>query len=188
MTTNEFQRLASDLSSLLQNVRSPFWGRWDFWIFVVLGIAGLVFSVKAFLEARQAKTAARDAGRTVKIQTVTLELSDISPKLERLEPSVKFSDARNLLNEISRKLRRISAPFAKEPFLRDKILELNTALDKAKESLNKVRPNPGEEELAGATYNAIEADFATISNFVADLSGLFEKETINFGDHDGEQT
>jgi hypothetical protein len=44
-----------------------------------------------------------------------------------------------------------------------------------------VRPTSGESETGSLVYNGIEADFALIGNLVADLLGLFEKQTFDSG-------
>lgn len=184
--TNDPSQVQALLNSIQTAVQSSFWKHGDFWIGTLLGIAGLVFSLLAFVEARRAKHAATEAGKTVKIQTVTIELSEIQPKLDKLHPEIKFDEARDLLNEITRRLRRVISPFERDQAFADKITALRDILDRTKESLNKVRPSdPTKAEVPRAVYFAIESDFAAISNVVADLSGLFEKQTINFGDEDG---
>jgi hypothetical protein len=183
--TNDLQRMSALLDSIQKAVEIPFWQHFDFWIALILGVAGLYFSILAFIEARKAKHAATEAGKTVKIQTITIELSDILPKLDKLQPEINFNEARDLLNEITRRLRRVVSPFEKDAALCDKISALREALDKTKESLNKVRPtDPTKDEIPRTVYYAVESDFATINNAVADLLGLFEKKTINFGDED----
>jgi hypothetical protein len=51
-----------------------------------------------------------------------------------------------------------------------------------------VRPtDPAKEtEAPRAVYFAVEGNFANINNCVADLLGLFERETFDFGDDDAE--
>jgi hypothetical protein len=59
-------------------------------------------------------------------------------------------------------------------------------LQTAQASLKAVRPtDPSKEaEAPSAVYNAVEENFATINNLVADLLGLLEKETLNLGEND----
>jgi hypothetical protein len=188
--------IQSQVTRITEILREPFWRHGEFWIFLLLSLiglgistAGLVYAILAFkeaelakLEAEKAKQAATEAGRTVKAQTVAIDLGEISQKLERLQPDIRFSEARELLNEVSRKIRRAISPFAEDPALKSTIGTLRQALDGAQSSLKGVRPNPGNEnEVPGAVYNGIEADFATISNLVADLLGLFEKQTFDSG-------
>ena len=186
MTTNTLQLL----DSILQVVQTPFWKQPAFWIGSILGVAGLIFLIKAFLEARQAKRAATEAGQTVKIQTTAIELTEISQKLDKLPQEIHFNEARDLLNEISRRLRRATSPFAKDSVFGETIAELREALDAAKVALNKVRPTDQVTTTEGAphaVYFAVEGDFATINSIVADLLGLFEKKSINFGDSDANE-
>jgi|ERR1043166_200023 hypothetical protein len=169
---------------VLQKLSEPFYSKFDFWISIAIGLGGVLFSVMAFMEARRAKHAATEAGKTVKIQTITIDLTEISQRLDRLKPDIRFSEARDLLAEITRRLRRVVSPFQKDPEVGEPIKVLLSVLTSTKTSLNAVRPaDPSKEsETPYAVYNAIEADFAAINNSVADLLGLFEKKTIDFGD------
>lgn len=173
---------------VLELLQQPFWHRVDFWIATVLGAAGLIFSILAFLEAAKAKRAAIAAGRTVKLQTIAIELTEVSLKLDRIETNIRFSEARDLLAEISRRLHRATSPFANDSKLSGSISATLAALSAAQTSLKAVRPTDPtkEDEAPFATYNAIEDNFATINNCVGDLVGLLEKETFNFGEEDVE--
>ena len=170
----------ADVSAVLEILRLPLWKRPDFIFASMVGLGGLFFSILAYIEAKQAKRAATEAGKGVKLQTVTLELSEVSQKIDRLRPGVSFSEARDLLSEVSRRLRRAISPFSQEPDLKDAIQQLRNALTTAETSLKSVRPSTPSNETAApdAVYFAIERDFATINNFTADLMGLCEKKTM----------
>jgi hypothetical protein len=179
----------SQVSQITQLLQEHFWRRWEFWIpFAELAVAavGLLFAILAFREARLAKQAATAAGRTVRIQSVAIELTEISQRLERIQPDIKFSDARDLLAEISRRLLRATAPFVEDRALSTAVAATRDSLQVAHTSLTKVRPTDPtkEEEAPRAVYYAIEDNFATISNCVAHLIGLFERETFDSGDRD----
>jgi len=78
MTPEQMKELAGWLAV-------PFYADWSFWISNVVGVLGLLFSILAFIEARRAKLAASDAGRIVKIQTITIELTEIAQRLDKLD-------------------------------------------------------------------------------------------------------
>jgi hypothetical protein len=185
-TPADLQRVQDTLNAVLELQRMPFWHSLEFWLFLLIGSASLVFSILAFVEARQAKQAATEAGRSVKVQTTTIELTEIAQKLDRIQPEIHFNEARDLLSEISRRLRRVTSPFATDPALKASITALREALVGARTSLKAVRPSdPGKEvEVPQTVYLAVEGDFSTISDCVADLLGLLEKETLAFGDED----
>src|SRR2546427_3351553 len=183
--TNDFQSITNTLRLLVDNVQKPYWGKAEFWAAALIGILGVIvsaiglyYSVKAFKEAREAKHAATEAGKTVKIQTITIELTEILQKLDKLQPQIQFSDARDLLTEISRRLRRLTSPFQKDPELLDTINALRAALTSASNSLNSVQPSDPNDaaEAPLAVYNATQGAFASISNTTADLLGLCEKK------------
>jgi hypothetical protein len=164
----------------------PFWEAPDFWIGLAVGLIGTCLSALAFWEARQAKRAATEAGRTVKLQTITIELTEIGQRLDKIQPEIRFSEARDLLAEINRRLRRVTSPYATDGELASSIAGLREALQVAQSSLKAVRPTDpdSEADAPNAVYFGIESDFANINNSVADLLGLFEKRTLDFGDDD----
>ncbi|BCV50608.1 hypothetical protein [Shewanella algae] len=178
MSEEEIEKLVRVL-----NESAPFYTQFEFWIATVIGTASVYFSVKAFNEAREAKTAAFEAGKTVKIQTITIELTEIAQRLDKLDFNLSFSEARDLLNEISRRLRRLIAPFQDTTDLSVPCLNLKNALDSAKDALEEVRPQNPEDELPPNTiYFATQGHFSNISGLVAEIMGLFEKRTIEVND------
>lgn len=167
---------------------TPFWLRADFLIATSIGLAGLYFSFRAFVEAKRAKQAAIVAGRTVKLQTVTIELTEVTQKLARLEPKIRFNVARELLADASHRVRRAVSPFANDPALRASIAAVLDALAAARQSLKDVQPQDTskEDETPDAVYYGIEAQFASLNDSIANLTGLFEAKTIDFGEDHGQ--
>jgi hypothetical protein len=180
--------LQSFVNQILQQVQSPFWHHVDFWIGAALSVAGLLFSILAFVEAKRAKQAAIAAGRTVKLQTIAIELSELTQKLGPIEPDILWKEARDTLAYISYRVHRATSPFTNDLKLSANISATLGALAAAQASLKAVRPtDPAKEKEAPlAVYNAIEDNFLTINNLVADLIGLIEKQGIESGDGDGE--
>lgn len=179
----------SQVNQILQFIQEPFWRRWEFWIplaELVVGAFGLLFAGLAFKEAKLAKQAATAAGRTVRIQSVAIELTEISQRLDRIHSDIKFSDTRDLLTEVSRRLHRATAPFVEDRKLANAVAATRESLESAHAALIKVRPtDPAkEEEAPHAVYYAIEDAFASISTCVANLVGLLDRETFDFGDRD----
>jgi hypothetical protein len=175
------------LSDLLRAVQQPLWQRLDFWISTVLGIVGVVLSGLAFVEARNARKAATEAGRTVKIQTTAIELMEVVQKLERIRQGTPFNEARDMLNEVSRRVRRATAPFSEDVAFKVPIGNVRAALEAAKKALADVRPVDSDAELQApqAVYLGVEAQFSAIGDYLAELLGYFEKETLDLGAHDG---
>jgi hypothetical protein len=165
----------------------PFWRDVAFWISTFLSGSGVIFSILAWREAKKAKRAATAAGRTVKLQTITIELSEINQKLDRVQPGIRFNDARDLIGDTAKRVHRATSPFAKEPKFAEAIATLMQAVQATQTSLKSVRPAEAENEAEApnAVYYGIEGDCSTVSNYVADLIGLFEKQAFDFGDTNG---
>lgn len=168
------------LKTILDILQAGFWMHTTFWIETF----GLGFAAAAFWEARQAKVAATHAGKAVKIQTIALELTEASLKLDRIEPDIKFREARDLLSETSRRITRATSPFSEDAKLQQSINALSEIIENALAALNSVRPTipNAEEQAPHAVYYAVESHFSKINNSVAHLVGLLEKQTSNFGD------
>ncbi len=171
---------AEELRQALVEALPPFYQTFDFWISFVLGAAGVVFSIMAYIEAAKAKNAAAAAGRSVKIQTVTIELTEILQRLDKLDDEIEFPEARDLLSEVSRRLRRLVGPFSNTPDISENYNQLKAALKQAKEALEGVRPSSlsTADQTPNAVYYALQGHFGTISEFVAEISGALEKKTI----------
>lgn len=170
----------SELQALVELANRPFYAAWDFWIGAVLGGAGVAFSLLSFREARKAKIAAAEAGQIVKIQTITIELSEIAQRLDKLDSQLSFAEARDSLNEISRRLRRLIAPFQEVSDLKAACQQLKSSLEAAKESLDNLLPQDGNMETLppNSVYFATQSHLSNISGLVAEIMGLFEKRTI----------
>jgi hypothetical protein len=177
------QATQTALSAIRNEVARPFYLRADFWISSAISLTGLYFSVRAFLEASRASRAAVAAGRNVKIQTATVELTEIVHKLDRIQPGIKFREARDILTEISWRFRRTTAPFGNEQRLKDSIQAVIDVVKSAQELLKGVKPESpaGETEAPDSVYFAIESACTTVGEKVADLTGLFERESQDWG-------
>jgi hypothetical protein len=176
------------LQQIEQALRTPYWHHADFWINAAIGAAGaiigavgLYYAIKAFRAARaaqraamDAKTAADQAGRFMTMQTVAIELMGISQRLNNLDQKIRFREARFLLDEVTGKIHRFTAPFLNNPELAPSITRIHETLISTKNALSGVIPSPGEEEVEGQTYNAIQGETATLNLYVNDLLGLLE--------------
>lgn len=176
MDMNSLNDINTVINQILVIIKDPFWKKFDFWIFMVINILGLILSWLAFKEAGQAKRAAQEAGKIVKIQSVLIDLTELGQKVNNLDNNIRFAEARILLTEISTKINRLVSPFKDEDDLKPTIEKLLAALVTAHTALNSVRPNSLESENAApqSVFYGIQETFSLISNYVAELLGLFE--------------
>ena len=181
------------LQGILNAVQTAAWAKPE--IATIIGVVGIVvsgfglgFSIAAWRQAKRAAIAARAAGKTVKIQTTTVELMEAAQKLNRIQPGIRFDEARDLVNEVSRRARRYTAPFMNDTHLREPIAVLRTELKSAQAALKNVRPtDPSKEnEAPQAVYYGIESNVTQLGDLISDLLGLMERETLDLGDEDAE--
>jgi hypothetical protein len=171
-----------EIIKILNEYHKPFYEDVGFWIGIVVGLISVLFSIIAFLEAKKAKEAAKEAGRTVKIQTITIELTEIIPRLDKLDLNINYQDARDFYSEINRKLRRILAPYKDDDDFKSGIKEIFTCLDNLKTSLEGVKPynkNLDEITTGNIVYLAIESEISSLCGKLAELTGLFEQKNIS---------
>jgi len=171
-------QVQTQLQHIQQVIDIPIWHRIDFWI----GVAALFFSFLAFIEAKQAKRAAKAAGKIVKLQTVVSDLTEISTRLDRLDQDIEFTQARDLINEVSRKIRRLVSPFANDPDLITPITTLRESLIRAIDSLNNVVEEPGVPLAPRATYYGVQSSLVNVNGLIADLLGLLESKSAHISE------
>jgi hypothetical protein len=179
--------VTAQLVRLANDVNKAFWEKWEFWIGTLLNVGGLILSGLAFWQASKAREAAVEAGRTVKAQTVAIELSEVAQRLDLIQPEITYREARDILSEISRRVRRVISPFDDDQHLGGAVALLRGALSSAQDSLKTVRPaDPlSETKAPDAVYFGVENEFSAINNAIADFLGLLEKKTIERGNVDG---
>ena len=176
-----------EISKLAEKLLIPYYQNPEFWIGCVLSLIGIIFSMMAFYQAKKARQAAIEAGKTVKIQTVTIELTEIAQRLDKLDFNLTFIEARDLLNEISRKLMRLTAPFQSSEDLSKACEALKIAMGEARNALNGVAPkdnSPENKPPPNSVYFATQEHFSIINSLVAEIIGLFEKRNIEGSEND----
>jgi len=71
-------------------VEKEFYEKLDFYIFLVLSVFGLIFSVLSWKQAQGAKRAAENAGKIVKIQDILLDIPEIVNLCQQLDYNAKY--------------------------------------------------------------------------------------------------
>ena len=150
---------------------------------IVISAFGVWFSLRAFREAREAKLAAREAGRTVKRQTIVVDLAEVTQRLDQIERDIDFLTARQRLNDASRRVHRLLAAYRDRQDYAQACSELFEALTRARQSLETVYPPKLEGRPEGTpVYFAVESGFASVSDRIATIIGLFENRSIESQD------
>ena len=178
MTEQQYKEL---LKLIADNQSPPFYVDMAFWISSALGIIGVYLSFIAFKEAREAKKAAKAAGSVVRLQSITIDLTEIIQRLDKLSTELNYSDARDFYNELNRRVRRSISILTIDAIYSSKTSEILATLVNIKTNLDNVRQNGTADQtlLAGTNlYYAIEGEFSSLSGQLADLCGLLEQKTL----------
>lgn len=178
MTELQFQEL---LKAIANNQTTPFYSELSFWISTLIGLLGVYLSFIAFREAREAKKAAKAAGSVVRLQSITIDLTEIIQRLDKLSTELNYSDARDYYNELNRRVRRSVSVLAIDETYSVKSTEILLTLGKIKTNLDGARQSGTVDKtmLEGINlYYAIEGEFSSLSGQLADLCGLLEQKTL----------
>lgn len=162
---------------------TPFWQTIDFWVFLILSFVGVALSGygahqanQAKIEATKARIEATNAGKVVRVQTVAVELLELSQLVEeRLDKTIDFKRARDLFSLVNRKLQRHLAQIGPDSISAAKMESLNKDLENLKTALDSVRPSSSSEEIPGTTYWSVEAHFLVILGTINSIIGELEK-------------
>jgi len=176
------EKILKNLESINHNLNQPFYSDWAFWIGVILSLIGIAISWIAYKEAEKAKEAAFKAGSIVRLQSITIELTEIIQRLDKINTDLDYSSARDFFNELSRKIRRSIAVISTNPDFKDKTDEIVTNLNAIKTNLDDVRKTAIEDKslLEGIDlYFIIEGDFSNLSGNLAELCGILEQKTTS---------
>lgn len=92
-------------------VDTHFHPKTDFWVFLIIGGLGLLFSIGSFVQARAAKTAAQNAGRIVKIQDILLDIPEITNLCQQVDIKVDYNAANLQMTYILGKISKVLAIF-----------------------------------------------------------------------------
>lgn len=178
MTDLEYQAL---VKLILDSQQPEFYEDITFWISLIFGLIGIYLSYIAYKQASEANTAARAAGTVVKLQSITIELTEIMQRMDKLSTELDYSDARDFYNELNRKVRRCISVLNIDPNYSNKTKEIIQTLVNIKNNLEQVRQTGSTDQtlLAGIDlYYAIEGEFTSLSGQLADLCGTLENKTL----------
>jgi len=164
------------LNPLVQ-INQPFWQSAGFWILFLLLLMVIAGMVYFYFEMIVPKKRSQQNGATLKMQNIILEYQAIIYNLDKLDFEIEFPEARDMFSEINRRVRRLTAPFKAEPEYQEIIAAIHQTLEAVKSSLTEVRPVEMNKLSDTAVYFAIESHFSELGGQLAELIGLFEKQT-----------
>ena len=152
-------------------VEKEFYEKLDFYIFLVLSVFGLIFSVLSWKQAQGAKRAAENAGKIVKIQDILLDIPEIVNLCQQLDYNAKYKEANPqwiiIMGKISLIIGLIKEYSDRSPYQQTLIDEIEKTLTSIRDILKSLNPYYMEsssieiKDTEGRIYNAI-APYLTI--------------------------
>jgi hypothetical protein len=154
---------------------------------ILLSVAGLIYSKKAFKEAELAKNAAYSAGIVVKTQENLMELERISNECSFSE-DITYSQATNKLNSIASRIYVILGMYSKDEEFKEQIEAIKNNFDTVKLALESANPSVPDNSLNDKTvdkefkvnypYNITSLHFTKLINNLSTLRGTLNSKLI----------
>lgn len=176
------EQIIKKLNEITLKIDKPFYYDFGFWIGLIIGLLGIFISWIAYKEAEKAKEAAFKAGNIVRLQSITIELTEIIQRLDKINTDLDYSTARDFFNELSRKIRRSISVISTSPEYSNKTNEIIAILNTIKNNLDDVRKNVMVDKslLQGIDlYFTIEGDLSDLSGNLAELCGMLEQKAVS---------
>lgn len=181
ITPEHLESIKQIIEDSLNKAHVPFYLLPEFYIASLIGIMGIVFSLKSFIEARKAKLAAYKAAQSVKRQSIVIEVLEIS-KICIIEPNMSYEEASNNFNQIISRIKYISGFYNDDSSedLKQILKEIENNLEKIRTTLNDSNPflMPQQLNIPNQIYYSIEPLFSTVLGNLGILKGILEKKLI----------
>lgn len=178
----ETESLIMAIEDIFANFNTPFYKLPEFYIGNLIGIIGIFFSVKSFIEARKAKIAASKAGQSVKRQSMVIEVLEIS-RICVLEPNMSYVEASNNFNQVTSRVKYVAGFYQDDSSvdLKNILIDIEASLEKIRTTLNDNNPvlMPQQTNIPNQIYYSIEPLFSTVVGNLGVLKGILEKKLIN---------
>ena len=185
---NTIDSIAS--KKIIDFASTPFWEHPNFWIEIVIALAGLLIgwlaykeAHRAFVEAGKAKdaaTAAKDAaikaGKTVKKQSILLAISE-TIRLCQIRGNTNYEDSNTKLMEIVGKVRNIIGLYREDIGQSHQgiLQQIETSASASLTEFNLLDPEVDSKGI----YNKIRPIIADLVGHLNELQGILENELIS---------
>jgi hypothetical protein len=153
-----------------------FWLWPNFWIEIGFSIAGLLFSVLAFNQARKAKVAADKAGKIVKRQSIMLAVAETIKYCQQIRGNLNYEDSNTRLMEIVGKVRNVIGLYRESIELHHPILlnDIGACVLRAQDEFNTLERSANK----GVIWGAMRPIYNTLAGHLSELQGVLENELI----------
>lgn len=183
LTPEDIQRIRNLIEEVIKNNSPSFFiNHIDFYISIIIGLAGIFFSIRSFIEAKRAKEAAARAAQSVKRQSMVIEVLEIS-RICILEQNMGYVEASNNFNQITSRIKYISGFYKDDPSndLKQVLSDIESGLDKIRATLNDSNPvlMPQQTNIPNQIYYSIEPLFSSVVGNLGILKGLLENKLIH---------
>jgi len=157
---------------------SKFWEQWDFWINLLLALAGIIlggysvhYSVKSFKEAKDAKDAAQKAGKTVRKQDIIVVLTELLNECQ-INESIQFYEASTRHRMLHRRINHIKGLYSSDfnDTQKQFFENIEASLESIKSTLGIFNPTVTPD----VENNPPEFLFMYLDPIMTDLSGHIE--------------
>ncbi len=172
------------------DIKIMFYETGEFWtnaiiapIGIIIGALSLYFSIKSFKEAKEAKSAALTAAKTVRKQDIIVVLTELLNECQVID-QINFKDATNRYQILTRKLNHITGLYSGDMANTEKVvlnaIETNLSAIKETISLFNKAITPSDENVPDDFLHLqISPQLIELSGNIELLKGTLQDSLIN---------
>jgi len=171
--------LGSDEIAMQALTLSDNWKSLQFWICVALGVGSIIFSAKAFIEARGAKKAATKARTSLSIRNIENELGVEISILNGIPKSITYTEMRKICLDLTSKMARI-----KEIIIRLELIDesdvqrIEDVINNLNMALSQVKPDFEGGETKFYIFNGMSAVITDTSQILSTIIGKIQAKNL----------
>jgi hypothetical protein len=175
----DISEIAKHVISLTDN-----WKSWQFWIGTGLGVASVIFSIMAFIEAKNAKNAAIKARISLSVRNIENELEVEINLLNSIRSDITYNEMRKICLDLTSKIVRIKEVVDKLKLIdNNDIKKIDQVIDNLSYELSRVRPDFENTETTHQIFNGMAIVIADTSQLLSSIVGKIQVKNL-LGDSD----
>jgi hypothetical protein len=176
----DVNEIAKQVISLTDN-----WKSWQFWIGTGLGIASVIFSIMAFIEAKNAKKAAIKARISLSVRNIENELDIEINSLNSIRSDISYNEMRKICLDLTTRIVRIKEIVDKLKLIdNDDIKKIDQVINNLNSELSRVRPDFENTETTHQIFNGMAIVIADTSQLLSSIVGKIQAKNLLEGSDD----
>jgi hypothetical protein len=178
ITFEQYEYITKTLNKIISTLNN-FWTSPSFWIGTVVGLAGVFFSILAFVEAGKAKQAAQEARASLSIKNIETELGIEVSILNGIKSEINYDEMRRIVVELTSKIARIKEVIIKLHLIeQNDLTDIESVISNLSNSLKQVKPDFESSQISNMVYNGMADVVAETSQLLSTIIGKIQAKGL----------